>query len=279
MPARIGFVFAKEQRRFAIAVETEIARLVMFNFDAAVFSREPGLVRVWNPRPGVAETKLREQLRRFRSTIVNRHEHQDVVSRGLGVFHEDIEVTVRFEQAGVEQFKFRLVHAAPPVFVQKPRVGKFFLRIFVEKFQIGVRRRGVEIIIKFLHVLAVVALGVGEAKETLLQNRVFAIPHCQRETKMLHVVAETGDAVLAPAIRAAARVVMWKIFPGGAAGRIILAHRAPLPLGKIRSPAPPVLRASLAVRQALCFDISFHRVKPCLAAALKFSHDYCSNLH
>src|SRR5665213_4082798 len=68
-----------------------------------------------------------------------------------------------------------------------------------------------------------------------------------------------GEAVLAPAIRAAAGVIVRKIFPRGAAGRIILAHRAPLPLGQIWPPAPPVLPAGLVFRLALFFSASFRR--------------------
>ena len=80
------------------------------------------------------------------------------------------------------------------------------------------RRRGVEIVIKFLHVLAVVALCVRQAEKSFFENRIFAIPERERKTEMLPVVAETGEAVLAPAIRAAAGVVVRKIFPGVAAG-------------------------------------------------------------
>src|SRR6185312_1664337 len=48
-----------------------------------------------------------------------------------------------------------------------------------------------------------------------------------------------GDAVLAPSIGAAARVVVREIVPGGAARTVILAHRAPLPVADIRTPQPP----------------------------------------
>ena len=54
-------------------------------------------------------------------------------------------------------------------------------------------------------------------------------------------IADATDAVFPPAIRAGARVVMRKKFPGRAPGAVILADRSPLPFGKIRPPALPVL--------------------------------------
>src|SRR5215831_8532008 len=65
-------------------------------------------------------------------------------------------------------------------------------------------------------------------------------------------VAEAGDAVLAPAIGAAACMVMREIFPGGAVLAVVLAHRAPLALADIRPPALPG-DASAHFFEARCF--------------------------
>ena len=97
------------------------------------------------------------------------------------------------------------------------------------------RGRGVEVIIQLLHVLAVIALAVGQAKEALLENRIVSVPQRQREAKALAVVAETRNPVLAPAIGAAAGVIVRQIFPGGAAGRN---PRAPCPIGARRDKVP-----------------------------------------
>jgi hypothetical protein len=67
-----------------------------------------------------------------------------------------------------------------------------------------------------------------------------------REAEAAFAVGEAEQAVLAPAIGAAARVVVREIIPAIAVGRIILAHRAPLPLGQIGPPALPVFGALLA---------------------------------
>ena len=53
------------------------------------------------------------------------------------------------------------------------------------------------------------------------------------------VIGKAGDAILAPAIGAAAGMVMRERGPSDAIRAVILAHGAPLPLGQIRPPAPP----------------------------------------
>src|SRR4051794_7186135 len=115
------------------------------------------------------------------------------------------------------------------------------------------RWRGIEVIIKLLHVLPVIALGVGESEQPFLENGISPVPQRQREAEATMVVADSSNSVLAPAISAAARVIVWKIFPGSAVRRIIFAHRAPLSFGQIRSPAPPGLFAVVSGAKALLF--------------------------
>ncbi len=78
-----------------------------------------------------------------------------------------------------------------------------------------------------------VALIAGEAEETLLQDRVAAIPESRRETQALMIVADAPDAVLAPAVSAQMSVFEREIFPRSAVRAVILADGAPLAvLGK-----------------------------------------------
>jgi hypothetical protein len=81
-------------------------------------------------------------------------------------FDKDVPVPVIVEDAGVEEFEFGLlvVPFAAPILLHQPVVGKLALWILVEHLQVGVGRRGVEIVIAFLHVLAVIALGIGETE-------------------------------------------------------------------------------------------------------------------
>ena len=66
---------------------------------------------------------------------------QNVVGRCFRVLGKNIEIAMAVENAGVGQFEFRLSPAAPPVFLNELRVGKFSLRILVERFHVGVSRR------------------------------------------------------------------------------------------------------------------------------------------
>ena len=101
-------------------------------------------------------------------------------------------------------------------------------------------------------VLAVVALAVGQPEQPLLQDRIAAVPQRQRETPAQVVVAPAGNPVLAPAIGAAAGVVVREMVPGRAVGAVILPHRPPLPLAEIGPPVPP-RHAGLARRQPPAF--------------------------
>src|SRR5207245_11322094 len=102
--------------------------------------------------------------------------------------------------------------------------------------------RGVEVEVGLLDVLAVVALASGQAEQALLEDRVAPVPQRQREAQPAVIVGDSGDAVLAPAVRARARVIVRKGVPGRAAGAVVLPDGAPLPLGEIRAPPPPVSR-------------------------------------
>src|SRR5262249_55744260 len=101
----------------------------------------------------------------------------------------------------------------------------------------------VEVVVDLLDVLPVIALAVGQAEEPLLEDRVFTVPQGQRQTQALLVVADAGQAVLAPAVGAAAGVVVRQVAPGVALGAVVLADGAPLPLAQVRPPLLPRLAA------------------------------------
>ncbi len=193
----------------------------------------------------------------FRAAIVNGDARQNIFRPGLGVFHKHVEVTVVIKNARVEEFKFGLTRnrLAPRIFLHKLVVRKGPLRILVEHLEIRMRRGRVEVVIQFLHVFAVIALRIRQAEQPFLENRILAVPQRQRETEVLFVVADAGDAVFAPAISPAARIVMRKIIPRRAARRIIFAHRAPLPFGKIRAEKFPLHFAGMIFREPLFFRI------------------------
>src|SRR5205823_8609592 len=125
--------------------------------------------------------------------------------------------------AGVDQLEFRLIPAAPSVLLDQPGIGKSRLRIFVEHAHVGMGRRAVEVVVELLDILAVIALGIGQPEEPLLQDRIAAVPQSEAEAQQQLIVGEPAKPILAPAIGAAARLVMWKIPPGIAVLAVILA--------------------------------------------------------
>ena len=195
-------------------------------------------------RPVVAEPQRRQQMQfgRFRPTVDGRDLHQDVFRTGLGVLHEDVEVAVVLEDAGVEEFILHLVPGAPAVRLHQIGVGIGRLRVLVEILHVRVGRRAVEVEVVLLHVLAVVAFAVGEAEQPFLEDRVLAVPQGQREAEALLVIGNAGDAVLAPAVGARAGMIVGEEIPGVAAFAVVLAHGSPLALAEV---GPPLLPGDL----------------------------------
>ncbi len=189
----------------------------------------------------------------------------------LGIFGEDVEITSFIENAGVGELVFRIGTGAAAIFFDEIGVGKFALRIFVKAFEVGAGGGGIEIVIEFLHVLAVVSLVAGEAEKSLLQNGIFSIPERKREAKVLMVVANAQNAVFGPAVGSGACVIMRKIFPSSAVGAVILPHIAPGPLGEIGTPALPMFCASLVFGETLLFSRR-HGSQATLASGCLYLH-------
>ena len=68
--------------------------------------------------------------------------------------------------------------------------GNGGLRVLVQPALVGVGRQVVDVEVVLLDVLAVVALGVGQAEEPLLEDRVVLVPQREREAQPLLVVAD-----------------------------------------------------------------------------------------
>lgn len=77
------------------------------------------------PGPGVAQPEGGEQVkdRLLRAPVGAGHPDQDVVGGGLRVLHQDVEVAIEVEDAGVLDLELRLIATTPPVLLQQPRVG------------------------------------------------------------------------------------------------------------------------------------------------------------
>jgi hypothetical protein len=193
---------------------------------------------------------------RIRAAVEGRDPHQHVVERRPGVLDQDVEVTVLVEGAGVGQLELGLVPATAAVLLAQAGVRELGLRILVEGLEVGAGGGGVEVEVALLDVLAVVALGVGESEKAFLEDRILAVPQGHGEAQPALVIAQAQEAVLAPAVGPAAGVVVGQVAPGVAVGGVVLAHRPPLALRQVRSPALPVAQPAGVLRQAATLGVS-----------------------
>ena len=83
----------------------------------------------------------------------------------------------------------------------------------------------------------------------------------RREAQPALPVGDAEQAVLAPAVGAAARLIVGEVLPHVAVRRVVLSDRAPLALGQVRPPALPVPLATRVLRETLGFR-SGHEVPP-----------------
>ncbi len=128
----------------------------------------------------------------------------------LGVFHLDVEEPIVVEDPGVEQLELRPAAPAPRVLLEEAPVGKFRLRVLVERPHVGVGGRPVKVEVQLLDVLAVVALGAGEPEQALLEDGILLVPQGEGEAEALVVVAPAQEPVLAPPVGARAGVIVGK---------------------------------------------------------------------
>ena len=212
------------------------------------------------PTPGVAEPQggQRPACRFLGAAVHDRDTDQDVLLIRLGVLDEHVEVAALVEDAGVEQLVLGIVVAAPLRLRHQLPVGERGLRVLVEHLQVAVRGRAVQVEVALLDVLAVVALDAGQAEQPLLEDRVASVPQRDGEAQVLGAIADAGQAVLVPAVRAAGRVIVRKVVPRRTVSAVVFAYRAPRPFAEVRPPLLPVGRTRLMGGEARVFRRSIH---------------------
>ncbi len=203
---------------------------------------EPAALVMATPDPGVPEPRLRQDVNGLGcvAAVGDRDAREDVVGVGLGVLDLHVPMPV-VEDAGVVEFELGLLPGACAVLGEQSVVGKLGDGVLVECPHVGVRGRGVQVEVVLLDVLAVVALGTGEAEESFLEDGISAVPEGEGEAESALAIGDAEQAVLSPAIGAAAGVLVGEVGPAGAVGGVVLADGAPLAFGEIGSPALPVL--------------------------------------
>src|ERR1041384_2027389 len=104
---------------------------------------QPWSLRSRSPRPcipkpyGGKEVKLGA----FRPAIYCLDSDQDIVRGGLRVFHQNVEVTIVVENAGIDELELDIAFTSPSIFVHEFPVGKLTVRVLVEIFHVRVSRR------------------------------------------------------------------------------------------------------------------------------------------
>ncbi|MGO7588703.1 hypothetical protein AB9E13_05820 [Rhizobium leguminosarum] len=191
----------------------------------------------------------------FRPAIGNGDLDKDVLGCCLGIFDEDVEVAIGVEHAGIDQFVFELALPTPAIGVHQVVVGVGGLRIFIEILHVRVGRGRIQVEVVLLHILAVIALTVGKAEQSLLQDGILSIPEGQRKTQPLFAVADTRQTVFAPAIGARPGLVVGEVVPCIATLAVILADGSPLPFGQVGTPFFPVGFSVSRLSEALGFSI------------------------
>mmetsp|Transcript_25159 Transcript_25159/g.63828 ORF Transcript_25159/g.63828 Transcript_25159/m.63828 type:complete len:562 (+) Transcript_25159:1435-3120(+) len=268
----VGLVLADEDLGALLAEEVHLAELGVLDADlfraGALHLRLVGLLV---PRPRVAEVGLRHhvQLRGLGPAVDGRDAHEDVVLTLTGVLDEDIEVPVVVEDASVHQLVLTVVVTEAGVDPAHLVVWELLLGVLVQHLEVAVRGRGVQVVVHVLDILAVVSLRATKSKHALLQDRVHTVPHADRETHELLEIAETGDAILAPAVRDLMRLVEAEVGPRVAVRAVVLTARAPLPLADVGPPLLPIGLAAVAVGHAyvlLRLRLQFGRVQQAAAA-------------
>ena len=243
----VGLVLAEEELAVGGTFEAQLhgAELLALGDEriarAEAFDR--GTRGIVAPRPGVAEKQLRDHmdLRRLRTAVHHLDAQGRLIVLALGVGDPDLKKAVLVEDSRIEQLVLGIELGAEGVGAHQVGVGISALRIRIHHAVPRVARQRIDMPPEFLGILAVIAFSVGEAEEALLENAVLAVPHCDRETEDLVLVAPAKEAILAPSVGAAARVVVGERLPRRAVGRVILANRAPLSAGDIGSPCAPVV--------------------------------------
>ena len=145
-----------------------------------------------------------------RSTIGEGQADGQILRGGLGVLHLQIEETIVFKNAGVNELKFVLVSAAATVFVSQLLVGEALLGISIQRFGITPCGRPGQVIHHVFDVFTVIALRIAETKKALLQNVILSVPEHWGEAEQTLFVTDPEQAVFAPAVRAQMAVVEGK---------------------------------------------------------------------
>src|SRR5205823_1305314 len=129
--------------------------------------------------------------------------------------------------------KFRILPCSTFILIHQPIIWIRFLRIFIEHLHVGMRRRGIQIVINFLYILTMIAFIVGESKISFLDDGIFFIPESQCKAKQLFMITNAGNAFLSPPVAFASCFVVANVIPGVSIGAIVFPNGSPLAVAEV----------------------------------------------
>src|SRR5258708_20760100 len=132
----------------------------------------------------------------------------------IGKIYKYIKIAVAIEYSGVEQLVLWLGLWTLAVLFANPRIRKRGLRIFVQILHVGMSRCRIEVEVILFDVFAVIAFVSGQAKKTLLEDRVLSVPEGQGKTQALVAATNTGQAIFIPTTSPRLSVILRKLLPG-----------------------------------------------------------------
>jgi len=86
------------------------------------------------------------------------------------------------------------------------------------------RGRAIEVEVVFLDVLPVIALAVRQSEQAFLEDRIATVPERKRKAEKLLFIADTGETILTPVIRAGPSLIMAADALNAALGSVTLAE-------------------------------------------------------
>ena len=170
-PRDIRVVFREKHGRVLLEDPAVIAERRVRGLDAVRTDLpEQGTLGIRAPAPGIAEPQRRQDVDAccLRAAIFDRDADEHLLRGRLRVLGGHVEITLAVEHARVRQLILAILPRAACIFLAQLCVWKLGVRIFVERAEVGRRRRRVQIPVAFLHVLTVRALAICEAEEALL---------------------------------------------------------------------------------------------------------------
>ncbi len=258
--AAVGVIFCKEQGGLAFAEQPAQAIVFVLRLDDPhVVDRLPlpetRTPDVRAPGPGVAKPDGRKQreLSLLRPVIHDLNTDAQIFRRRFGILDAHVEIPVLVEDTAVDQFELRIMAPSAAILLDQPGIGERCLRVLVQIFHVGMRRRRIEVEIVLLHILPVIAFVAGESEDSFFQDRVSPVPQGQGKADDLMAIANAGEAVLVPAIGTRPGLIMGERVPGCSIRAVVLTHRAPGALAQIGSPAFPVAPALRVFVKTLLF--------------------------